>query len=234
MTLAARPIYMSMAFAVALMAIGLLVAGKNLLIPLAVSVMIWYILNALATAFDRIHFGMLHLPGWLRMTLAIISVFLAIALLVEMISNNIADVQRAAPDYQVNLEKIIDRVAAAFGFEQAPSVAQVADQINFGDAMRNFGSAIAGFAGGAGIILVYVMFLLIEQQTFDKKMRGVVPRSGARGAGPKAAAAHAETDPDLYLDQDADEPGDRRRQLRRAHRRRGRPRRVLGVHHISA
>ncbi len=175
MTLAARPIYMSMAFAVALMAIGLLVAGKDLLIPLAVSVMIWYILNALATAFDRIHFGMLHLPGWLRMTLAIISVFLAIALLVEMISNNIADVQRAAPDYQVNLEKIIDRVAAAFGFEQAPSVAQVADQINFGDAMRNFASAIAGFAGGAGIILVYVMFLLIEQQTFDKKMRALFP-----------------------------------------------------------
>ena len=175
MTLAARPIYMSIAFAVVLMAIGLLVAGKDLLIPLAVSVMIWYILNALAKAIDRIHFGMLHLPGWLRMTLAIISVFVVIALLVEMISNNIAEVQRAAPAYQANLEKIIDRIVGAAGFEQAPSVAQVIDQINFGKAMRGFASAVAGFAGGAGIILVYVMFLLIEQQSFDKKMRALFP-----------------------------------------------------------
>ena len=82
MTLSARPIYMSIALAVVLMTIGLLVAGKDLLIPLAVSVMIWYILNALAKAIDRIHFGVLRMPGWLRMTLAIISVFLAIALLV--------------------------------------------------------------------------------------------------------------------------------------------------------
>jgi len=175
MTLAARPIYLSLAFAVVLMAIGLLVAGKDLLIPLAVSVMIWYVLNALAQAFDRIHFGVLHLPGWLRMTLAIVSVFLAVALLVEMISDNIAEVQRAAPGYQANLEKLIDRGAAAFGFEEAPSVAQLIDQIDFGGAMRSFAAAIAGFAGGAGIILVYVMFLLIEQHTFDKKMRALFP-----------------------------------------------------------
>ncbi len=175
MTLAARPIYISIAFAVLLMTIGLLVAGKDLLIPLAVSIMIWYILNALAKAFDRIHFGMLHLPGWLRMTFAIVSVFIVIALLVELISNNIADVQQAAPGYQANLEKLIDRGAAAFGFEQAPSVAQVVEQIDFGKAMRELARAIAGFAGSAGIILVYVMFLLIEQQSFDKKMRALFP-----------------------------------------------------------
>ena len=175
MTLTARPIYISIAFAVVLMTIGLLVAGKNLLIPLAVAVMIWYILNALAKAIDRIHFGMLYLPGWLRMTLAILSVFLVIALLVEMISSNIAEVQQAAPGYQANLEKIVDRIAAAAGLKQAPSVAQLADQINFSKAMRSFATAVAGFAGGAGIILVYVMFLLIEQQSFDKKMHALFP-----------------------------------------------------------
>ncbi|MDA0261032.1 MAG: hypothetical protein O3A21_02385, partial [Proteobacteria bacterium] len=110
MNFAARPIYLSIAFAVVLMTVGLLVAGKDLLIPFAVAVMIWYILNALANAIDRVHFGMLHIPAWLRMALAIVGVFVVIALVVELISNNIADVQQAAPGYQANLEKIIVRV----------------------------------------------------------------------------------------------------------------------------
>lgn len=198
MTLSARPIYMSIALAVALMTIGLLVAGKDLLIPLAVSVMIWYILNALAKAIDRIHFGMLRMPGWLRMTLAIISVFLAIALLVEMISNNISEVQQTAPSYQANLEKIIDRVAATLGFEQAPSVAQIIDQINFGEAIRNFASAIASFAGGAGIILIYIIFLLIEQQTFDKKMRALFP-DAEREARMRALLQHMQERIQTYI-----------------------------------
>ena len=233
MTLAARPIYISIAFAVLLMTIGLLVAGKDLLIPLAVSIMIWYILNALAKAFDRIHFGMLHLPGWLRMTFAIISVLIVIALLVELISNNIADVQQAAPGYQANLEKLIDRGASAFGFEQAPSVAQVVEQIDFGKAMRETCTSHCRVCRQrrdySGLRHVFVDRATELRQKDARAISG--PRS--RDAGAAIAPAHAGGNSDLYLDQDSHEPDYGRDQLHRADFVWRRSCGVLGLHHIS-
>ena len=173
MSLAVRPLYLSVAFAVVLMAIGVLVAGRGLLIPLAIAVMIWYILNALAKAIGRLQFGMRRLPGWLCMTAAIVSVFVVIALMVDMIVNNVAQLERAAPGYQVNIEKFVERAAAAANFERTPSVAHVVGQINVGEAARTIAGGLASFAGSAGLILVYVVFLLFEQQSFDNKMRAL-------------------------------------------------------------
>ena len=173
--MAARPIYLSIAFAVVLMALGVLVAGKGVLIPLAVALMIWYILNALAMAIDRVHLGTLRLPGWLCMTMATVGVFAAIGLIVDMIVNNVAELERAAPGYQANIENLIERAAAAANLERAPSVAHIVGQIDVGAAARVIAGGLAGFAASAGLILVYVVFLLIEQQSFDGKMRALFP-----------------------------------------------------------
>ncbi|NKB48281.1 MAG: AI-2E family transporter [Alphaproteobacteria bacterium] len=159
----------------------LLIQGRDLLIPIAVAVMIWYLLNALARAFHLIPLGSYHLPNWIAMTLAIITVLVGLGLIAELISDNIAQVSAAAPGYQANIEILIAKASDLAGFSQPPDITSVFGQIDLRSLAARFGSAAAGFAGSFGIVLIYVLFLLFEQKGFDKKLRALFPDSDHRG-----------------------------------------------------
>lgn len=153
----------------------LLVEGRDLLIPLAVAIVIWYVLNALANFYRRLGRGAWYPPGWLCMTASILTVLLALALFAEMISGNIAAVSAAAPQYQINLERLIARGSAFVGFAQPPDIAHIFEEINLRNLAAGFAGAAAAFAGNFGIILIYVLFLLAEQSSFDAKIRALFP-----------------------------------------------------------
>jgi len=153
----------------------LFIEGRDLLIPIAVAIMIWYLLNALARGFHLLPLGNRHLPNWVSMTLAIVTVLIGLALVAELISGNIAQVSAAAPGYQANIEILIGKASSFAGFERPPDIAAVFGQIDLRNVATRFASAAAGFAGNFGIVLVYVMFLLFEQKGFDKKLRALFP-----------------------------------------------------------
>lgn len=177
MTALPRPVYLSIAVLFVLIAIGLAVAGKDLLVPLAVAIIIWYILNAFVAAIGRLRFGTRSMPNWLNMTLAVASVLAMILMLAEMISDSVSELQRAAPTYQANLEILIGNVSSVLGLERLPNTRQILEQINVGSVARSLAGAIASFMSNVGLILIYVLFLLVEQQSFDKKVHALFPDS---------------------------------------------------------
>ena len=87
-------------FGIAALLVYVLVTGSDLLIPLAIAIMIWYLINALSRTFT----ARLRVPGWLALSLAITTLIVVLGLIVEMISGNIAAVREAAPTYQENIE----------------------------------------------------------------------------------------------------------------------------------
>ena len=147
-----------------------LVAGQNILIPIALAIMIWYLLNASARMFGKLTVAGRQPPYWLCLTAAVLSFLAIVAVIVEMVSGSFADVVNAAPAYEANLERLIGRVSRALGFGDAPTVTQIVDQIDFRSVIRDVASMITNAAGNAGIILIYVLFLMFEQRSFETKL----------------------------------------------------------------
>ena len=164
-------------FAIAALMTYVLVTGRDLLIPFAVSVMIWYVINALARMFEKY----VKSPGWLSLTLSICSFLIMLGLIVELISGNIAAVREAAPDYQANLGRLIESLAKHAGMQEIPTIAQVIDQVNVRALIGSVASAVANVAGDAGLILIYVIFLLAEQRTFKRKIEALFSDEDRRG-----------------------------------------------------
>jgi len=156
----------------------LLVTGRDILIPLAISVMIWYLLDALIRLIGRVRLGTWRLPGWVGLPAAIVAVIVVFIIIGNMIGNNIAQVIEAAPSYQANLERLANDVALYFGFTEVPQLSQIMGEINLRQLASNFAAAATGIVGNAGIILIYVLFLMIEQRSFDQKMKAMFADSG--------------------------------------------------------
>ncbi|MEH6754759.1 MAG: AI-2E family transporter [Alphaproteobacteria bacterium] len=172
------------AFAGAIVIVALtiffLIESRDLLIPITVAIVIWYLLNALANFFDRIPVVGEKIPHWITLIGAVLIVLVAMALVAELISDNISQVAAAAPAYQTNFEKLILAASKLAGFEKTPDFAKITDQLDIRALVSGLASTVAGFAGSLGIVLVYVLFLLIEQGSFEKKLDALFPNAEKR------------------------------------------------------
>jgi len=149
----------------------LLVAGRSLLLPFVIALMLWYLINALSASLARApsRSGKPVLPGWLSLGLSLVVIFVAATVVFDMVAANLADLARDAPTYQARLNDLVTQITATF---------KLSDPIDFNDLLPEGGvqrmvTAGAGFvtqiASSASLVFIYTLFLLLEQSTFDIK-----------------------------------------------------------------
>jgi len=152
------------------LSIVLLVTGRDILIPLALAVMIWYLIDALVRLFSRIRINGIGLPGWVNLPAAALAIIVVLVFVGNLIGDNIAQVIQAAPGYQANIDNLVARIAGFLGFSEVPQLRQIFGELDLRQLASNFAATATGLVGNAGIILIYVIFLLLEQRTFDQKL----------------------------------------------------------------
>lgn len=153
-----------------------LAVGETILVPLVVAIFIWYLINALTEGLKRV------MPvgrAW-RLPLAIGIIVLVMWYPVNLIQVTIPEVVRAAPEYQQNIQAMLRRILAYFELEQATVITSVTDSLNFGKLASGFARAAADFTGNAVLIILYIVFLLLEQNSFQPKLVAIFQANGSR------------------------------------------------------
>lgn len=163
-------------FGIAALMTYVLVTGRDLLIPFAIAVMIWYVIIALSRLIEV----QLSAPSWLSLSASIIFFVVVLGLIVELISGNITAVRDAAPTYQANLEKLVESAMKLSGLTELPTIANIVDQVDVRALISGVAGAVAKVAGNTGLIVIYVIFLLAEQRTFSRKIEALFPEAGRR------------------------------------------------------
>ena len=163
-------------FGIAALMTYVLVTGRDLLIPFAIAVMIWYVIIALSRLIEV----QLSAPSWLSLSASIIFFVVVLGLIVELISGNITAVRDAAPTYQANLEKLVESAMKLSGLTELPTIANIVDQVDVRALISGVAGAVAKVAGNTGLIVIYVIFLLAEQRTFPRKIEALFPVAGRR------------------------------------------------------
>ena len=167
-----RVAYWSIAIAAVL---ALLLLGRDLLIPFAVAIMIWYLINAVARGFGRLPIGGRVMPGWLCLMLSLVTMLIALMIVTQVISTNVAEVSQAAPTYQQNLRQLLEAATAYLGVRPLPNSVEIMRNIDVGQLLSGLATTLSGLLGDAGLILIYVGFLLVEQRTFGVKLHALIP-----------------------------------------------------------
>jgi len=151
-------------------AVYLLVAGRSLLLPLVLGLVLWYMVDALADVIEQPRVKGLKLPR----PVALIAAFCVMAGLLwvigRTIGRNVSAVAAAAPTYEVRLQHLLDQGAQLIGVENAPTLNQLFDRISLADTLGSLASALASLVSVTGIVLIYAAFLFVEQVHFQRKL----------------------------------------------------------------
>jgi len=148
----------------------IMVIGRALLVPFMIAVAIWYLINILSDYYHRITIGKWQIPRVVSYIASLLTIIIVLNFLIGMISSNITEVRDAAPLYQENFLKLTAKIFAMAGIDKEPNIAQVINQINLTPFITNLAGTLASLAGSASLIMIYVLFLMLEQKYFKVKL----------------------------------------------------------------
>jgi AI-2 transport protein TqsA len=160
---------------VLVIAVYLITAGQSILMPLAIAIFIWYLINAFAGAIQRLTILGWHPPRLLSFIAAFIVLFLCLSFIVELIANNLALISAKFPFYQDRFDAIQSKFLGHFHIKKVPSVFSTDNIMHYGAGMISIvGSELTSTAGTAIAVILYIAFLLAEQGSFHKKLSALI------------------------------------------------------------
>lgn len=163
--------------------------GRSILIPLLVAIFLWYLINAIAAYFRKIMpFNYCKQacpkfwPGFFNIfsiLLATFGLLLLFYTFVTQINPMFAEFMARIPEIQIKLTTLCEYISGALGLNMDASMLP-----NLTDIVKTVGTSAANIATSLGMVLIYILFLFVEQSTFHQKMNNLFePKSKTKKFG---------------------------------------------------
>lgn len=150
-----------------------LVVAKSLLIPFVIALVIWYVIVGLNNWIGSFSWIEKYCPSWLSATLSMLVIVLFLVFVGEMIANNAQAMVNALPVYEANVQGLMAQIQQSFGLEKIPNVSSLLEGFDFTNIVSSILNTFSGIAGNIFLILIYVVFLFLEQVSFPKKLKAL-------------------------------------------------------------
>jgi len=158
----------------ALIAVLALTYFSGILVPLAVALLLWFIINALAKMYDGLWRRKFGQQRALSLALAFLTVAAASLIVGEIVIVNVGQISTRTADFQRSLSILVDKIASLTGVSNDEVVNTALGHLSIDRLLSSIVSGMTGLASNLGVVLLYVIFLLIEQRFFNVKLNAVV------------------------------------------------------------
>ncbi|GMG82286.1 AI-2E family transporter [Paralimibaculum aggregatum] len=169
---AQRPFF---ALAFIALAITCLTFSRDYAVPVAVAVLIWFLINALAGAIRGLPGVRGRLPLGAAQTISLCLLFGALALSGRVVAANLAELGAGVSgDEEVAFAKL-EALLARIGIAVDIKAEEVFELVGFDRLIGWTVETVRTLLSDASLVFLYVMFLLIDQRFFDAKLRALLP-----------------------------------------------------------
>lgn len=157
-------------FAVAL--ILLLIYAQSLIVPLVLAFLFWFVIRVVKKLIHKTKLTK-NWPDWLMTALSTIVILVIIAFSGKLISSNIQQLSRSMPKYEANLNKISNKIDTTFNIDLVDELKEISGDLEFGAILGSIFNAISGLISNGFTILLYLIFLLLEESVFQRKLKAI-------------------------------------------------------------
>jgi predicted PurR-regulated permease PerM len=158
-----------------------LVVGDRIFKPLVLAVLVWHLINGLVDALGiigrRIRFRGRVLPSSVRFAVSAGAVSLLAWLIISVLVGNMGVVVAKAPLYEQNLRSAANLVNGWLGLEELSQEQPLFAKDRITNMVRGLARSLTGVLGSSGTVAVFVLFLLLEQHVFSKKLTMLFPNA---------------------------------------------------------
>lgn len=165
--------------------IAFLIVAQDFLVPLVLAALIWFVINSIASLIGKVKIAGKALPGKFCNLLAMTILFAGLFGAGQIISGSIDRLITAAPSYESNVQALVQKGMEIFRLKEIPTFQELADQVNLTTLVGDLGAMLSGIASHLFLIVLYLVFMLLEQSTFPLKWRAMFSSSDSMERGAK-------------------------------------------------
>jgi AI-2 transport protein TqsA len=179
----------------------LLDAGQRLILPFVIAIALWYLINTLSAAFHRINIGGVTIPKPVCLAASFVTFILVLYGLASFLSGRFDEVLAVVPVYQQNLMVRLESLPFidVVTLSEQGFMATVTDWIDLPAYATTLASSFASLLASSGLILIYVMFLFLEQGNFDGKITALFGKGRSGGGDARKILSRIRDDIQKYI-----------------------------------
>lgn len=170
---------------ISVIAIGVVIAGlvlgSSLLIPLAIAVLLWNLLEAMIDGFACIGIGRMRIPRLLAALLSIAAVGFVLYLVALIVLAQGEAIATAWPRYEERLKSIIADLSLWLGTEYSTRVREMLGKIDLARHAAGVFSTVQSLILNSLLVVLYVGFLLVERNHVGEKIAALFPDGAEAG-----------------------------------------------------
>lgn len=152
-----------------------LIYFQNILKPFVLAIVFWYLISDLRNQLSKLKIGNRFFPKWLSTTVAFLILFMFIEIASEILTRNAEQIINKIPNYSAAQINFIDEIGRKIGIQDLENIIQgQLGSINIANILTNFLDSLTSTVGNIVMIIVYIIFLLIEEAGFAKKMHVIL------------------------------------------------------------
>ncbi len=155
-----------------LMVIAGLIYFSELLQPIVLAIIFWYIIKALEDFIGRIKIKGKQLPRWLRGTIAIVIIFLSLQTAIDIIVTNLSRMVNNFSIYESSLNQFLNQMGDLFRVENITDVVKKRiSELDIQSYLQGILASLTSFVGNIFLVIIYVVFLFLEEVSLSKKSK---------------------------------------------------------------
>lgn len=169
-----RLVIFSLSFFSLVLAIYVLAIGSSFFVPLAIAIVISYIFIAIAEGLVKISIGDHRIPYFLAYVISLGIFAIAFYFVFYIMQNSITAIIHSTGIYQEKINSLTNRISQLFDLKEF-DIFKYFNQFDFNGVLRQTAVTLTEIASHAGIIIVYILFILIEYGFFADKLIALFP-----------------------------------------------------------
>lgn len=161
------------ALLISIAAVIILIFGKKLLIPFVVALIFWFLIKEIRELLSKVKVIREKIPNIVLNLIGFISIFLIIGGAVKILSINIKQLSTSLPIYQANINLLTASIDQKFNVDVAEFIKNFLGEYDYTNLLKSLFSSLSELFSNAFLIIIYTLFLLIEEPLFPNKITAI-------------------------------------------------------------
>jgi len=150
-----------------------LIYAKPLLIPFILALIIWFLIKELKVGMKKTTYIFNKMPEWILTVIASFLIFVTLGMIVKMITSNIQMLSANLKTYEANIDTTITTINNTFEIDILKHVKGFTEGVKFSQLFKLILNSLSDLFSNAFMIILYVIFLILEESVFDFKMKAI-------------------------------------------------------------
>lgn len=157
-----------------------LIYGKTLLIPFVFSLLLWFLVRKIRQSLDKIKFIKKYLPYWFKNLFTSLVLILTLGFVSKLLLSNINQLAHSYLVYEANIELVISKANNLFNIDLISILKGHSGDFDYGLILKKIFNSLTDLLSNAFIIIIYALFIFLEEANFDTKLKGMFKNEYAK------------------------------------------------------